>query len=157
MKTFIKDLKKSLKNITSFFFLVRANSQCPGNTPINFSSLYIAGVCVWVAIFITCHQIYQYLRWYTNPAEQRWIVRILFIGKKLHALNNQNRFMHKKPSHSGSSFFTKINIIFTFPLSIVPIYAFESWLSLMLFGENTYYVYFNAIRDCYEGNYIKYQ
>jgi len=71
----------------------------------------IAGVCVWAAIFITCHQIYQYLRYYTNPAEQRWIVRILFI---------------------------------------VPIYAFESWLSLMLFGENTYYVYFNAIRDCYE-------
>ena len=72
----------------------------------------IAGACVWAAIFITCHQIYQYLRWYTNPAEQRWIVRILFI---------------------------------------VPIYAFESWLSLMFFGENSYYVYFNAIRDCYEG------
>jgi len=71
----------------------------------------IAGACVWAAIFITCHQIYQYLRWYTNPAEQRWIVRILFI---------------------------------------VPIYAFESWLSLMFFGENSYYVYFNAIRDCYE-------
>ena len=72
----------------------------------------IAGACVWAAIFITCHQIYQYLRYYTNPAEQRWIVRILFI---------------------------------------VPIYAFESWLSLMFFGENFYYVYFNAIRDCYEG------
>ena len=73
----------------------------------------IAGACVWAAIFITCHQIYQYLRYYTNPAEQRWIVRILFI---------------------------------------VPIYAFESWLSLMFFGgDNSYYVYFNAIRDCYEG------
>lgn len=24
-------------------------------------------------------QIYQHLRWYTNPQEQRWIVRILFI------------------------------------------------------------------------------
>jgi hypothetical protein len=72
----------------------------------------IAGACVWAAIFITCHQIYQYLRYYTNPAEQRWIVRILFI---------------------------------------VPIYAFESWLSLMFFGgDNSYYVYFNAIRDCYE-------
>ena len=23
----------------------------------------IAGVCVWAAILITCHQIYQYLRW----------------------------------------------------------------------------------------------
>ena len=71
----------------------------------------IAGACVWAAIFITCHQIYQYLRYYTNPAEQRWIVRILFI---------------------------------------VPIYAFESWLSLLFFNQNYYYVYFNAIRDCYE-------
>ena len=72
----------------------------------------ISGACAWAAIFVTCHQIYQYLRYYTNPAEQRWIVRILFI---------------------------------------VPIYAFESWLSLMFFGEESYYVYFNAIRDCYEG------
>ena len=39
----------------------------------------IAGACVRAAIFITCHQIYQYLRYYTNPAEQRLIVRILFI------------------------------------------------------------------------------
>jgi len=71
----------------------------------------VSGVCAWAAILITCHQIYQYLRWYTNPAEQRWIVRILFI---------------------------------------VPIYAFESWLSLMFFKGNHYYVYFNAVRDCYE-------
>lgn len=74
----------------------------------------VSGVCVWAAIAITCHQIYQYLRFYTNPAEQRWIVRILFI---------------------------------------VPVYAFESWLSLLFFGgeaSSTYYVYFNAIRDCYE-------
>ncbi|KMY96871.1 transmembrane protein 184B isoform X1 [Drosophila simulans] len=39
----------------------------------------LAGVCVWAALFITCQQIYQHLRWYTNPQEQRWIVRILFI------------------------------------------------------------------------------
>jgi len=71
----------------------------------------ISGICVWAAILITCHQIYQYLRYYTNPAEQRWIVRILFI---------------------------------------VPIYAFESWLSLLFFRGNSYYVYFNAVRDCYE-------
>merc|ERR1711971_944707 len=71
----------------------------------------IAGACVWAAIFITCHQIYQYLRYYTNPAEQRWIVRILFI---------------------------------------VPVYSFESWISLLFFKGNHYYVYFNAVRDCYE-------
>jgi len=71
----------------------------------------IAGVCVWAAILITCHQIYQYLRFYTNPAEQRWIVRILFI---------------------------------------VPLYAFSSWLSLLFFSYDNYYVYFYAVRDCYE-------
>merc|ERR1719348_2564558 len=71
----------------------------------------IAGACVWAAIFITCHQIYQYLRWYSNPAEQRWIVRILLI---------------------------------------VPLYAFVSWLSLLFFSYDNYYVYFYAVRDCYE-------
>ena len=71
----------------------------------------IAALCVWTAMIITCHQIYQYLRFYTNPAEQRWIVRILFI---------------------------------------VPLYAFVSWLSLLFFSANDYYVYFYAVRDCYE-------
>ena len=47
-------------------------------------------------------------RYYSNPAEQRWIVRILFI---------------------------------------VPVYAFESWLSLLFFSHDNYYVYFNAIRS----------
>lgn len=55
-------------------------------------------------------QIYQHLRFYSCPAEQRWIVRILFI---------------------------------------VPIYAFDSWLSLIFFSDNVY-IYFNSIRDCYE-------
>ncbi|KAL7731931.1 hypothetical protein ACLKA6_016982 [Drosophila palustris] len=39
----------------------------------------LAGIFVWAALFVTCQQIYQHLRWYTNPQEQRWIVRILFI------------------------------------------------------------------------------
>ena len=56
-------------------------------------------------------QIYQYLRFYTHPSEQRWIVRILFI---------------------------------------VPIYAFTSWLSLLFFHNNSYYIYFDTFRDCYE-------
>jgi len=94
-------------------------ARCSGWNSTDFSSSFlehasgqgISGACAWAAILITCHQIYQYLRWYTNPAEQRWIVRILFI---------------------------------------VPIYAFESWLSLLFFKGNHYYVYFNAVRDCYE-------
>ncbi|XP_044534809.1 transmembrane protein 184A [Gracilinanus agilis] len=35
-------------------------------------------------------------------------------------------------------------------LFIVPIYAFDSWLSLLLLGSHQYYVYFNSVRDCYE-------
>lgn len=36
---------------------------------------------MFMRIFLLClySQIYQHLRWYTNPQEQRWIVRILFI------------------------------------------------------------------------------
>uniref|UniRef100_T1J1S8 Transmembrane protein 184B n=1 Tax=Strigamia maritima TaxID=126957 RepID=T1J1S8_STRMM len=71
----------------------------------------IAGAFVWAALLITCYQIYQYLRYYTNPAEQRWIVRILFI---------------------------------------VPIYGFDSWLSLLFFRNDSYYIYFDTVRDCYE-------
>ena len=36
-------------------------------------------------------------------------------------------------------------------LFIVPIYAFDSWFSLMFFSNDSYYVYFNTVRDCYEG------
>ncbi|XP_017658265.1 transmembrane protein 184A [Nannospalax galili] len=35
-------------------------------------------------------------------------------------------------------------------LFIVPIYAFDSWLSLLLLGGHPYYVYFDSVRDCYE-------
>ncbi|CAN7941867.1 unnamed protein product [Ixodes pacificus] len=83
----------------------------------------ISGAFVWTALIITCHQasagpanIYQHLRFYTLPSEQRWIVRILFI---------------------------------------VPIYAFDSWLSLLFFREN-YYIYFNSVRDWYEALFIVY-
>ncbi|KAK2577028.1 hypothetical protein KPH14_011988 [Odynerus spinipes] len=71
----------------------------------------IAGAFVCLALFLTCQQIYQHLRWYTNPTEQRWIVRILFI---------------------------------------VPIYATYSWVSLLFFNSESYYVYFFTVRDCYE-------
>lgn len=35
-------------------------------------------------------------------------------------------------------------------LFIVPIYAFDSWLSILFFNNDYYYVYFNTIRDCFE-------
>lgn len=74
-------------------------------------SKVISGFFVWAAVLITCYQIYQHLRYYTNPTEQRWIVRILFI---------------------------------------VPIYAIDSWLSLLFFNKDSFYVYFDTVRDCYE-------
>ncbi|XP_007939427.1 transmembrane protein 184A [Orycteropus afer afer] len=35
-------------------------------------------------------------------------------------------------------------------LLIVPIYALDSWLSLLLLGSRQYYIYFDSVRDCYE-------
>ncbi|MFT7798811.1 transmembrane protein 184A-like isoform X2 [Arapaima gigas] len=35
-------------------------------------------------------------------------------------------------------------------LFIVPIYAFDSWLSLLFISNHQYYVYFDSVRDCYE-------
>ncbi|XP_077482852.1 transmembrane protein 184ba isoform X1 [Stigmatopora argus] len=35
-------------------------------------------------------------------------------------------------------------------LFIVPIYAIDSWLSLLFFTNDQFYVYFDTIRDCYE-------
>ncbi|CAJ0610056.1 unnamed protein product [Cylicocyclus nassatus] len=87
------------------------NNVTHGNTFIRSASAQgLAGLFTWAALLITSHQIYQHLRWYSCPTEQRWIVRILFI---------------------------------------VPIYAFDSWLSLIFFSDNVY-IYFNSIRDCYE-------
>lgn len=39
----------------------------------------ISGLFVAFAILISVHQIYLHLKYYTNPNQQRWIVRILFI------------------------------------------------------------------------------
>ncbi|XP_023269768.1 transmembrane protein 184A [Seriola lalandi dorsalis] len=35
-------------------------------------------------------------------------------------------------------------------LFIVPVYAFDSWLSLLFISNDQYYVYFDSVRDCYE-------
>jgi hypothetical protein len=52
----------------------------------------MGGVCMTphAAILLTGYQIFQYLRYYTNPAEQRYIIRILFIGTCSHPLNQIN-------------------------------------------------------------------
>ncbi|KAA0705458.1 Transmembrane protein 184A [Triplophysa tibetana] len=35
-------------------------------------------------------------------------------------------------------------------LFIVPIFAFDSWLSLLFISNDQYFVYFDSVRDCYE-------
>lgn len=70
----------------------------------------LSGFFSWAAIFISSHQIALHARHYTNPDQQRYIVRVLLI---------------------------------------IPIYALVSWLNLLFF-EQSYYIYFNTIRDCYE-------
>ncbi|KAM7142353.1 transmembrane protein 184A isoform 1-T2 [Molossus nigricans] len=35
-------------------------------------------------------------------------------------------------------------------LLVVPVYAFVSWLSLLLLGAHQHYVYLDSVRDCYE-------
>ncbi|XP_008485383.1 transmembrane protein 184B-like [Diaphorina citri] len=62
----------------------------------------LASAFVGAALFLTCQQIYMHLKWYTNPAEQRWIIRILFIVPiyALHSLvsllffNNENYYIY---------------------------------------------------------------
>lgn len=36
-------------------------------------------------------------------------------------------------------------------LLIVPVYALNSWLSLLLLGAHQHYIYLDSVRDCYEG------
>ncbi|XP_057311228.1 transmembrane protein 184B-like [Hydractinia symbiolongicarpus] len=71
-------------------------------------ALVLSGLFSWVAIFISGHQIACHARHYTNPDQQRYILRILLI---------------------------------------VPIYALDSWMSLL---TPKHYIYFDTIRDCYE-------
>ncbi|KAL0271588.1 UNVERIFIED_CONTAM: hypothetical protein PYX00_008639 [Menopon gallinae] len=105
VQTTVKSLASTVQSLT------QDNSEV---TPIFLqtkTAQAIAGIFVFCAIFLTCQQIYKHLRWYTNPSEQRWIIRILFI---------------------------------------VPIYAFYSWVSLLFFNKESYYIYFFTVRDCYE-------
>ncbi|KPM05757.1 transmembrane protein 184B-like protein 2 [Sarcoptes scabiei] len=97
-------ISTAANNLTQLF-------EHPGIFLQSSSAKVISGAFAWTALFITCHQIYQHLKYYSLPSEQRWIVRILFI---------------------------------------VPIYGLDSWFSLLFFRDN-YYVYFDSVRDWYEG------
>lgn len=103
------ELTKTLKNIVAPNSVDAQDKELPLFLQTTTAHL-LAAAFVWAAILISCHHIYQHLRFYTLPSEQRCIVRILFI---------------------------------------VPIFGFDSWLSLF-FVTRSAYVYFDSIRDWYE-------
>ena len=119
----------------------------------------IAALCVWTAIIITCHQIYQVARFFN------WLVwgslKMLYTNLKLLRstfdstqiqLSSAGLWGYSssclcKPPYCWSFFFS--SSFQSRVLSNVR-YAFVSWLSLLFFSANDYYVYFYAVRDCYE-------
>ncbi|XP_041093812.1 transmembrane protein 184ba isoform X3 [Polyodon spathula] len=60
-------------------------------------------------------------------------------------LTCQQIYMHLRYYNSPNEQRYIVRILF-----IVPIYAFDSWLSLLFFTNDQYYVYFDTVRDCYE-------
>ncbi|XP_056608042.1 transmembrane protein 184B-like isoform X2 [Triplophysa dalaica] len=60
-------------------------------------------------------------------------------------LTCQQIYMHLRYYKSPNEQRHIVRILF-----FVPIYAFDSWLSLLFFTNEEYYVYFDTIRDCYE-------
>ncbi|XP_075011536.1 transmembrane protein 184B isoform X3 [Calonectris borealis] len=58
---------------------------------------------------------------------------------------NQEIYMHLRCYSCPNEQRYIVRILF-----IVPIYAFDSWLSLLFFTNDQYYVYFGTVRDCYE-------
>lgn len=114
----------------------------------------LAGISVWVALFITCQQIYHHLRWYTNPQEQRWIVRILFIVPiyatyswiSLMFFNSESVYIYfftVRDCYEGESFFghlwpcrrRKYLITLSFAVAAFVIYNFLSLCYEYLGGE----------------------
>ncbi|KAL8175381.1 UNVERIFIED_CONTAM: hypothetical protein K2H54_021797 [Gekko kuhli] len=72
------------------------------------------------------------------------VVSSLFVWSAL-LITSHQIFLHLKNYTIPNEQRYIIRILF-----IVPIYAFDSWLSLLLIGSHQYYVYFDSVRDCYE-------
>ena len=64
----------------------------------------------------------------------------------LHALLHTQIYTHLRSYTVPNEQRYIIRILF-----IVPVYAFDSWLSLLFISNDQYYVYFDSVRDCYEG------
>lgn len=84
----------------------------------------------YVDIYSLC-LIYSIIGRDTRPAWSSFLFQI-YLHLRYYTCPNEQRWI--------------IRILF-----IVPIYSFDSFLSLMFFNNDSYYVYFDSVRDCYEG------
>lgn len=92
----------------------------------------IAGAFTWAAILITGYHVSR--------------LTFVFVFFSCRNISLLKIYLHLRHYNVPSEQKWIIRLLF-----IVPIYSFVSWLSLILFTNDSYYVYFHAIRDCYEG------
>ncbi|XP_047642226.1 transmembrane protein 184B isoform X2 [Phacochoerus africanus] len=106
----------------------------------------ISGFFVWTALLITCHQ----------GGRQRCLCSA--DGKMRHRMRTSLRTLSQEELPPSVEIYMHLRC-YSCPneqryivriLFIVPIYAFDSWLSLLFFTNDQYYVYFGTVRDCYE-------
>ncbi len=95
----------------------------------------VTGFFAWAALIITAHHV-------NSSLKQSFNWKLLFIN---HFIFIQI-FEHLQNYNVKNEQKWIVRLLF-----IVPIYAFDSWLSLLFFNNDYYYVYFNSIRDCFEG------
>ena len=95
----------------------------------------ITGFFAWAALIITIHHV--------GSDNIIWIkiIQIFFLFFYFHF----QIFLHLQNYNVKNEQKWIVRLLF-----IVPIYAFDSWLSLLFFENDYYYVYFNSIRDCFE-------
>jgi len=76
--------------------------------------------------------LYQSTNFLNDPRKPECVCLQIYLQLRYYTCPNEQRWI--------------VRILF-----IVPIYSFDSWLSLLFFSNESYYVYFNTVRDCYEG------
>lgn len=120
----------------------------------------VSGIFVWTALLLTCHQVTSWistLSYLCSEPENHKPVRNNCVFKTSKTVHNSIKcnntffcrlqiYMHLRYYSSPKEQRHIVRILF-----IVPIYAFDSWLSLLFFTNDQYYVYFDTVRDCYEG------
>ncbi|XP_047389109.1 transmembrane protein 184A isoform X5 [Sciurus carolinensis] len=91
----------------------------------------VSGIFVWAALLLTCHQGAWVAGWQGQPTPDPAAPAQIYLHLRSYTVPQEQRYIIRL-------------------LLMVPIYAFDSWLSLLLLGGHEYYVYFDSVRDCYE-------